>query len=133
MNKIKEKIKNYPIKRKLLTTMGAVTILGVLVAVIIMIGMQYITTNVKGIFNGPMTNMSDVANVKYGLTDLQKIESCEHGTAGYKYNIDCLSLCRISMVNKNTHRDFKGADRADGKCSAAYVSGRYVGGRAYYL
>ena len=72
MNKTKERIKNYPIKRKLMATMGAVTILGVLVAVIIMIGMQYITTNVKGIFNGPMTNMSDVANVKYGLTDLQR-------------------------------------------------------------
>ena len=72
MNKTKERIKNYPIKRKLMATMGAVTILGVLVAVIIMIGMLYITTNVRGIFNGPMTNMSDVANVKYGLTDLQR-------------------------------------------------------------
>ena len=72
MNKTKERIKNYPINRKLMATMGAVTILGVLVAVIIMIGMLYITTNVKGIVRGPMTNMSDVANVKYGLTDLQR-------------------------------------------------------------
>lgn len=72
MNKLKERIKNYPIKRKMYATVGSITVMAVLVAVIILIGMQYITTNVKGIFQGPMTNMSDVANVKYGLTDLQR-------------------------------------------------------------
>ncbi len=72
MNKIKERIKNYPIKRKLIATVGSITVLAVVVAVIILIGMQYITTNVKGIFEGPMTNMSDVNDVKYGLTDLQR-------------------------------------------------------------
>ena len=72
MNKLKERIKNYPIKRKLIATVGSITVLAVVVAVIILIGMQYITTNVKGIFEGPMTNMSDVNDVKYGLTDLQR-------------------------------------------------------------
>ncbi len=72
MNKLKERIKNYPIKRKLIATVGSITVLAVVVAVIILIGMQYITTNVKGIFEGPMTNMSDVHDVKYGLTDLQR-------------------------------------------------------------
>lgn len=72
MNKLREKIKNYPIKRKLIATVGSITVLAVVVAVIILIGMQYITTNVKGIFEGPMTNMSDVNDVKYGLTDLQR-------------------------------------------------------------
>lgn len=70
--KVKGNIKSYPIKKKLLVTMGSVAAMGVIVAVIIMIGMLNITTNVKGIFEGPMTNMSDVANVKYGLTDLQR-------------------------------------------------------------
>lgn len=72
MNKLREKIKNYPIKRKLIATVGSITVLAVVVAVIILIGMQYITTNVRGIFEGPMTNMSDVNDVKYGLTDLQR-------------------------------------------------------------
>ena len=72
MNKLREKNKNYPIKRKLIATVGSITVLAVVVAVIILIGMQYITTNVKGIFEGPMTNMSDVNDVKYGLTDLQR-------------------------------------------------------------
>ena len=72
MNKLREKIKNYPIKRKLIATVGSITVLAVVVAVIILIGMQYITTNVKGIFEGPMTNMSDVNDVKYGITDLQR-------------------------------------------------------------
>ena len=72
MNKIKERIKNYPIKRKLLATVGTITIMAVVVAIILLVSMQYITTNVKGIFEGPMTNMSDVADVKYGLTDLQR-------------------------------------------------------------
>lgn len=72
MNKLKERIKNYPIKRKLIVTVGSITVLAVVVAVIILIGMQYITTNVKGIYEGPMNNMSDVNDVKYGLTDLQR-------------------------------------------------------------
>lgn len=72
MNKFKERIKNYPIKRKLIAIVGSITVLAVVVAVIILIGMQYITTNVKGIYEGPMNNMSDVNDVKYGLTDLQR-------------------------------------------------------------
>ncbi len=72
MNNIRERIKNYPIKRKLLATVGVIALMAVVVAVILLAGMEYITTNVKGIFEGPMTNMSDVADVKYGLTDLQR-------------------------------------------------------------
>ena len=34
-------------------------------------GMTVIAGKVKKIFVGPMTNVSDVADIKYGLTDLQ--------------------------------------------------------------
>lgn len=72
MNKYKEKLKHYPIKKKLLATMGVITLMAVVVGIIILAGMQYITSNIKGIFNGPLTNISQVADVKYGLTDLQR-------------------------------------------------------------
>ena len=72
MNRYKEKLKHYPIKKKLLATMGVITLMAVVVGIIILAGMQYITSNIKGIFNGPLTNISQVDDVKYGLTDLQR-------------------------------------------------------------
>ena len=72
MDKFKEQMKNFPIKRKMRNSIGVVTLAAVVIGVILLAGMQSISSNIKGIFEGPMTNISDVGDVKYALTDLQR-------------------------------------------------------------
>ncbi len=72
MSKIDEQMRNLPIKRKLRRSLGVVTLAAMIIGVILLGGMIYISTNIKGIFQGPMTNISDVGDVKYALTDLQR-------------------------------------------------------------
>ena len=71
MNRLKEKLKNKSINSKLKTSHGIIVVLSVIIAVILLAGMTVIAGKVKKIFVGPMTNVSDVADIKYGLTDLQ--------------------------------------------------------------
>ena len=72
MSKLDEQMKNLPIKRKMKRSIGIVTLVAIIIGVILLGGMIYISTNIKGIFQGPMTNISDVGDVKYALTDLQR-------------------------------------------------------------
>ena len=72
MSKFDEQMKNLPIKRKMKRSIGIVTLVATIIGVILLIGMVYISSNIKGIFQGPMTNISDVGDVKYALTDLQR-------------------------------------------------------------
>lgn len=72
MNRFKERLKQYPIKRKMRCSVGVITLVAVIIGVMLLAGMLYISTNIKGIFVGPMTNISDVNDVKYALTDLQR-------------------------------------------------------------
>lgn len=71
MNRLKEKLRNKSINSKLKMSHGVIVLLSVIIAVILLIGMTVIAGKVKKIFVGPMTNVSDVADIKYGLTDLQ--------------------------------------------------------------
>ncbi len=68
----KEKMKNFPIKIKLRRAFGVITLVACIIGIILIMGMEYISSNIKGIYEGPMTNISDVGNVKYALTDLQR-------------------------------------------------------------
>ena len=72
MSNYREKMKSYPIKRKLRKSLGVITLMACIIGAILIAGMIYISSNIKSIYEGPMTNISDVANVKYGLTDLQR-------------------------------------------------------------
>ena len=72
MSKFDEQMKNLPIKRKMKRSIGIVTLVATIIGIILLIGMVYISSNIKGIFQGPMTNISDVGDVKYALTDLQR-------------------------------------------------------------
>ena len=72
MEKFKETMKNLPIQRKMKRSIGVVTLAAIVIGVILLAGMQNISSNIKGIFQGPMTNISDVGDVKYALTDLQR-------------------------------------------------------------
>ena len=73
MKKFREQMKNLPIERKLKRSIGVVTLAAIVIGVMLLAGMQYISSNIKGIFQGPMTNISDVGDVKYALTDLQRV------------------------------------------------------------
>lgn len=72
MEKFKETMKNLPIQRKMKRSIGVITLAAIVIGVILLAGMQNISSNIKGIFQGPMTNISDVGDVKYALTDLQR-------------------------------------------------------------
>ena len=69
--KLTEKLKNKSINSKLKTSHGIIVVLSVIIAVVLLVGMTVIAGKVKKIFVGPMTNVSDIADIKYGLTDLQ--------------------------------------------------------------
>lgn len=72
LKKFREKLQNYPIKRKLSASFLFIIVMATIVAVILFSGAEYISSNIKSIYTGPMTNASDVGDVKYGLTDLQR-------------------------------------------------------------
>lgn len=73
MEKLRKKLKNYSIKKKLGTSMTIITAIAVSIGIVLIMGMLYISSNVKEIYQGPMTNVSDVDDVKYALTDLQRL------------------------------------------------------------
>lgn len=72
VEKYKERLKHYTIKRKLRATIGVISLIACIIGVILICGIFAVANNVKSIYQGPMTNISDVADVKYGLTDLQR-------------------------------------------------------------
>ena len=72
VEKYKERLKHYTIKRKLRATLGVISLIACIIGVILIRGIFAVANNVKSIYQGPMTNISDVADVKYGLTDLQR-------------------------------------------------------------
>ena len=72
LNNFKDKLRNYPIKKKLSASFLFIIILATVVGIVLFSGAEYISSNVKKIYTGPMTNASDVGDVKYGLTDLQR-------------------------------------------------------------
>lgn len=72
MNKYKERIKNLPMKGKMRNSIGVVTLVAIIIGVILIAGMVYISSNIKTLYTGPLSNMSNIADVKYGLTDIER-------------------------------------------------------------
>ena len=72
LKKFREKLRNYPIKKKLSASFLFIIALATVVAIVLFSGAEYISSNIKKIYTGPMINASDVGDVKYGLTDLQR-------------------------------------------------------------
>lgn len=70
--RLETQMRNFSIKKKMKHSLGIVTLAALVIGVILLIGMAYISTNIRGIFKGPMTNIDDVNEVKYALTDLQR-------------------------------------------------------------
>lgn len=72
MGKYKEQMKNLPMKRKMRRSIGVVTLVAMIIGIILISGMVYISSNIKTLYQGPLTNISNIGDVKYGLTDLQR-------------------------------------------------------------
>lgn len=67
-----KKYRNWSIKKKLLISHGSITVLAILVGIILIWGMVSIKTKVESIYEGPLTNIDAIGDVRYGLTDLQR-------------------------------------------------------------
>lgn len=66
------KYRNWSIKKKLLISHGAITLLAVLVVIILLCGMVSIKSKVDLIYGGPLTNIDAIGSVRYSLADLQR-------------------------------------------------------------
>lgn len=66
------KYRNWSIKKKLLISHGAITLLSVLVVIILLCGMVSIKSKVDLIYGGPLTNIDAIGSVRYSLADLQR-------------------------------------------------------------
>lgn len=66
------KYRNWSIKKKLLISHGTITVLAIFVGIILICGMMNIKSKVESIYEGPLTNIDAIGNVRYGLTDLQR-------------------------------------------------------------
>lgn len=69
---MKEKLKNLPIKKKLLMSHGLIILLSIIVVITLIIGNGKMNSYVKGLYEGPLVNVEGIADVRYGLTDLQR-------------------------------------------------------------
>lgn len=67
-----EKFRNMSIKTKLFISHFLIIGLATIIVVIQIIGMTSISKKVSGIYNGPLTNIDNIGNVKYGLADIQR-------------------------------------------------------------
>lgn len=67
-----EKFKNLSIKTKLFISHFVIIGLSAIIIIILLLGMKNIANMVSGIYSGPMTNIDNIGNVEYGLTDIQR-------------------------------------------------------------
>lgn len=65
-------LRDLSIKKKLLFSHGTIMILSAIIAIALIFGMKSIDKSVEGIYNGPLTNIDMIGDVKYGLADLQR-------------------------------------------------------------
>lgn len=83
------KFRNWSVKKKLLISHGAITVLSVLIVIILLCGMVSIKGKVQSIYAGPLTNIDAIGTLRYGLTDLQRainrlmVEGEEEVSNGY--------------------------------------------------
>lgn len=63
---------NLSIKKKLLVSHGIIITLAAMITIFLLLGMWEIRGKVVGIYTGPLTNIDNIGNVRYGLSDLQR-------------------------------------------------------------
>lgn len=67
-----EKLRNLSIKTKLFISHFLIIGLATIVVLILIAGMSSIAKKVSGIYTGPMTNIDNIGNVRFGLADIQR-------------------------------------------------------------
>ena len=74
MNKgsLDEKMKNWPIKKKLIISFGAIIVSTFILIVFLLVGMKTIETKVGGLFSGPTTNTFYINDIRLGLVGNQR-------------------------------------------------------------
>ena len=74
MNKgsLDEKMKNWPIKKKLIISFGAIIVSTFILIVFLLVGMKTIETKVEGLFSGPTTNTFYINDIRLGLVGNQR-------------------------------------------------------------
>lgn len=84
-----EKFRNLSIKTKLFISHFLILGLSAFIVIILLIGMLNVSKMVSGLYSGPLTNIDNIGNVEYGLTDVQRainrlmVEGKEAAAAGY--------------------------------------------------
>lgn len=67
-----EKYRNWSMKRKLLISHGSIISIAVVILIVLLFGMYSIKSSVDKMYEGPLTNIYNIGNIRYGLTDLQR-------------------------------------------------------------
>jgi len=69
---INEMLKNWPIKKKLITSFGLIIVTTFILIVTLLVGLFVSETKVKGLFEGPMTSTFYVGDIRFGLVANQR-------------------------------------------------------------
>ena len=67
-----EKLKNWPIKKKLTFSFGTIIVSTFVLIVVLLVGMKAIESKVEGMFTGPTTNTFYVGDIRFGLVANQR-------------------------------------------------------------
>ncbi len=69
---LKEKMKNWPIKKKFLFSFGTIIVSTFLLIVVLLIGLKTVESNVEGLFDGPTTSTFYIGDIRFGLVANQR-------------------------------------------------------------
>ena len=67
-----EKLKNWPIKKKLIVSFGTIIVSTFILIVCLLVGMKAIEGKVEGMFSGPITNTYYINDIRLGLVGNQR-------------------------------------------------------------
>lgn len=70
--KTNDKMKNWPIKKKLMFSFGTIIVSTFVLIVVLLVGMKTIESKVEGIFEGPTTNTYYINDIRLGLVGNQR-------------------------------------------------------------
>lgn len=69
---LEEKFRNWPVKKKLLVSFGAVIVTTFILIATLLVGIKVVESKVEGLFNGPTTSTFYVGDIRYGLVANQR-------------------------------------------------------------
>ena len=70
--KLDEQLKNWPIRKKLIFSFGAIIVSTFVLIVFLLVGMKAIESKVEGLFSGPTTNTFYINDIRLGLVGNQR-------------------------------------------------------------